>query len=131
MPPTQQRDNGLAQSHEERIRELWEAMDEIRRTKQNKFTAVAWVPLLVYMISVTIGGVWGAATLSADMENLTRTVQAGTADRYHASTAAADFALRDKDIAYNAAGIVEFKDSIARIDRNVDRITAHLTEGHD
>lgn len=125
-----QRNSVLTESHEQRIRELWEAVDEIRSTKQNKFTAVAWVPMLVYLVSVTVGGVWGAATLSANMASLEQTVRAGTVERYHASTAKADFALRDKDIRYNKDAIDRIEKSVERIERGVDRITDHVTENH-
>lgn len=125
------RDSNLTLSHEDRIRELWDAVDELRMGKQNKFTAAAWAPMLVYIVSITLGGVWGAASLSADMSNLAETVRTATTERYHASTAQSDFALRDKDISHNSEAVSKLEKAIDRIERGVAKIHDHLTAGHN
>lgn len=85
-------------SHSE-IHELKENIDEIRRkvaTKQDVIRPAVWIPLAIWLLSSTIGGVYAFATSIEQLKALTQVVEVGLSDQYHASDARRDFLLRDQ-----------------------------------
>lgn len=102
-----------------RFHEVWEAIDHMREAKQDRLSAVIWAPLIIWLLTTTVGGVWWAATLNANLRALTATVEQGIDDRYRARDALKDFALQDKDIKRNQEGIKEMKGSINRIELGI------------
>lgn len=86
-------------------REIKKELDEVRgivydlkATKQDRVKAVVWVPLVVWIFTQSLGGVWFAASMSSKIDNLATIVESGTTDRYYRTQAQADFALRDQRI---------------------------------
>lgn len=111
-----------------RFKEVWDAIDFIREKKQNRVSSVIWAPLIVWLLTTTIGGVWWAATLSANMKALTTIVSSATDDRYRSADAVKDFALRDKDIQNNNESIKDMKASILRIENGVRDIRQRVIQ---
>lgn len=59
--------------------------------------------------------------LRKDVAHLRELIESRMDDRYRASQARADFALRDKDIAKNAAGLTELRAALGEVRRALER----------
>ena len=78
--------------------------------------------LLIGLMVQTGGVVWWAATLSTRVDALEKLIVTSTDERYRATQAKADFALRDQRIDTNLVRIGEVQEVIYRIDSKVDRL---------
>lgn len=68
--------------------EIEEIHGELSR-KQDRIPATAWLTLVAWAISITVGAVWWSATANEKLNNLIEVVKAGTADRYTRTEASA------------------------------------------
>ena len=107
---------------ENRFRDLWEAVDDLREKKQSKIGVMVWMPLLIWLFSSSAGILWGSATLVTKFQNLTQAVQTLSSTQVDTK----DLALRDKDIEANEAAIAELKASAARIEQTLSEIRDRL-----
>lgn len=109
---------------------IWDAINELRNKKQNRVSPVIWVPLLIWIFSSSVGVIWGAATLNANIQALSANVHQMTKDRYYSKDATKDFALRDQTIAANKEDIKELKEAIGRIDSGIAALNAKIDGAH-